>query len=212
MRCARCWRDTHDRRFRGTHWLCGVHRRAECAALVSGRREVTEYTLLRGLVFEFPATCARDEALTRANYVAEVWRAKEKPKSVLRAHRMLGRVGVTQPPTPLEILELVTEFISFIVRNAAAIAASALAHRMLLRTCETKVSEWYPALIRPTSIRELTRAERVVSMIRRETGRVLFFVRADIVLALNVPLDVAERIYVAYVALIATNATHVRLI
>ena len=212
MRCARCWRDTQDRRFRGTHWLCGVHRRAQCATLVCGRPEVTEYALLRGLVFDFPESCEREEAITRAGYVAEVWRSKEKPRAVLRAHRMLGRVGVAHAATPLETLELVTEFIAFIVRNAAAIAVSALAHRMLLRTCETKVSEWYPSLVRPTSMRELARAERVVSIIRRETGRVLFFVRADIVLALNVPLDIAEHIYVAYVRLIATNATHVRLI
>lgn len=211
MKCALCWRDTQDRRFRGPHWLCGVHRRAQCLALLRGTSEVTEYALLRGLVFDFPISCERDEAITRASYVAEVWRSKEIPRAVLRAHRMIGRVKVVDATTPIETLDLVTEFISFIVRNAAEIAQSELGHKILLRTCTTKVSEWYPALIRPTDIQELMRAERVLRLIRNETGASPFLVKADFVVSLNVPVDIAERIYVAYVGLIATSQPHVRM-
>ena len=51
---------------------------------------------------------------------------------------------------------------------------------------------------------ELMRSERIVRLIRRETGSELFLVKADVVAALsNVPLDIAERIYVAYIELIA---------
>ena len=211
MKCARCWRDTQDRKFRGSHWMCGVHRRAHCLALLHGTSEVTEYALLRGLVFDFPVSCERDEAITRANYAAEVWRSLEKPRAVLRAHRMLGRVKVVAATTRIETLDLVTEFISFVVRNAAQIAQSDFGHRILLRTCAEKVCEWYPALIRPTGVRELMRAERVLRLIRHVTGASPFLVKADFVVSLNVPVDIAERIYVAYIGLIATSAPHVRM-
>lgn len=216
MRCAACWRNTHDRRFRGPHWLCGVHRKERCAALLKGRACVTEYTLLRGLVFDFPRNCERDEALARSNYVAEIWHAREKPRAVLRAHRMTGRVAVTaSPTTPSETLELVTEFIAFVLRHAEALTNSPRERTKLLSLCEAKVSAWYPALIGPISIRdfgELPRAERIVRVIRRETGTALFLVKADVVAALsNVPRDIAECIYVAYVALIAKPAQSLRL-
>jgi hypothetical protein len=205
MKCAKCQREVQDRRFRGEHWLCGMHRKQQCAALLREKTRVTEYTLLRGLVFDFPASCERDEALARANYVSETWHCREKPRAVLRAHRMLGRVAVTATTTASETLDLVTEFIAFILRHAADVTHTPKQHEKLLELCATKVFEWYPVLIRPAPIRELMRAERIVRIVRRETGSVLFLVKSDLVAALsNLPLDIAERIYVAYIGLIAT--------
>jgi hypothetical protein len=208
MRCKLCSRDTQDRRFQGTHWLCGVHRRAACVERLGGATKVSEYALLRGLVFDFPDSCERDEALARAYYVSETWHLRDKSRVVLRAHRMLGRVAATCTATPHETLELVTEFTAFVLRHAGVIAQTEAHRTMLVATCATKVAQWYPMLIRPVGIRELMRAERVVSLIWRETGRRLFLVKADVVLGLaSLPLDVAERIYLAYVARISLHAT-----
>lgn len=207
MKCARCSRDIRDKKFRGDHWLCGVHRMQRCAALVRAQACVTEYKLLRGLVFDFPLSCERNEAAARANYASETWNSRERPfdgKAVLRAHRMLGRVTVTATTTTSETLELMTEFIAFVLRHAWTIAQTPRSHERLLRRCAFSVSEWYPVLIRPASMGELMRSERIVRLIRRETGSELFLVKADVVAALsNVPLDIAERIYVAYIELIA---------
>ena len=205
--CAVCGRATQDRRFRGTHWLCGRHRRALLAKRlrtgVVPPACVTEYDLLRLAVFAFPETCAREEALARVQYVAETWHERDKPRAVLRAHRM-GRVSVGAPASPLELLELVTEMTAFLIRHARVIACDERGTRAILAVCASKVAEWYPALVRPSP--ELARAERIVSIIRRETGTSLFLVKADVVLALrNVPSAVAERIYVAYVALISNG-------
>ena len=202
--CAVCGRATQDRRFRGTHWLCGRHRRALLAKrLRSVAAPVTEYDLLRLAVFAFPETCSRDEALVRVQYVAETWHERDKPRAVLRAHRMRTRVGARA--SPLELLELVTELTAFLVRHARVIACDERGTRALLAVCASRVAEWYPALVRPSP--ELARAERIVSLIRRETGTSLFLVKADVVLALtNVPSDVAERIYVAYVGLISRGS------
>lgn len=209
MKCAKCPRDVRDKKFRGEHWLCGVHRMRLCAALVRGHACVTEYTLLRGLVFDFPLSCERREAVARANYASDTWSARSKPfDAVLRAHRMLGRVTVTAPITTSETLELMTEFIAFVLRHARTIAMYPRAHERLLRRCTSSVTEWYPDLLRPasTTMGELMRSERIVRLVRRETGSAPFLVKADVVAALsNVPLDVAERIYVAYIALIAPS-------
>ena len=202
--CAACGRATQDRRFRGTHWLCGRHRRALLAKRLRGvAAPVTEYDLLRLAVFAFPETCSRDEALVRVQYVAETWHERDKPRAVWRAHRMRASVGA--PASPLELLELVTELTAFLIRHARVIACDERGTRAILAVCASKVAEWYPALVRPSP--ELARAERIVSLIRRETGTSLFLVKADVVLALtNVPSDVAERIYVAYVELISNGS------
>lgn len=202
--CAVCGRATQDRRFRGTHWLCGRHRRALLAKrLRSVAPPVTEYDLLRLAAFAFPETCSRDEALVRVQYVAETWHERDKPRAVLSAHRMRTSVGA--PASPLELLELVTELTAFLIRHARVIACDERGARALLAVCASRVAEWYPALVRPSP--ELARAERIVSLIRRETGTSLFLVKADVVLALrNVPSDVAERIYVAYVELISKGS------
>jgi hypothetical protein len=207
--CAECGRATQDRRFRGTHWLCVRHRRALLAKRlrIGGLAPacVTEYDLLRRAVFAFPEACARDEALARIQYVSETWHERDKPRAVLRAHRM-GRMSVGAPASPLELLELVTELTAFLIRHARVIAGDELATRALLAVCAGRVAQWYPALVRPAPPLELTRAERIVSLIRRETGRSLFLVKADVVLALqNIPFDVAERIHVAYVQLISSG-------
>ena len=211
MRCALCWRGTQDRRFRGRHWLCGVHRKERCAALVEPHAcVVTEYTLLRGLVFDFPHACERDEALARSNYVDDIWHAREKPRAVLRAHRMLGRVAVdARPLTASETLELVTEFVAFVLRHATVLTRTPREHAKLLSLCAAKVAAWYPALVSSLSASELPRAERIVRIVRRDAGSALFLVKADVVVALsNVPREIAECIYVAYVGLIATRPVH----
>lgn len=206
--CAVCGRATQDRRFRGTHWLCGRHRRALLAKqLRSVSPPVTEYDLLRLAVFAFPETCSRDEALVRVQYAAETWHERDKPRAVLRAHRLAGQVSVGARASPLEILELVTELTAFLIRHARVIACDERGTRALLAVCASKVAAWYPALVRPSPPPELSRAERIVSIIRRETGTSLFLVKADVVLALrNVPSEVAERIYVAYVELISNGS------
>jgi hypothetical protein len=109
MKClAGCGCGVRDPRFGGTHWLCKTHRAALGESLLGNFNALTEYALLRALVFHFPWRCERKEARARIFYVAETLASGDKTRAVLRAHGMLG-VLVAPSVTQIDVIALVTE-------------------------------------------------------------------------------------------------------
>lgn len=206
MKCmhAGCRLGTRDPRFGGTHWLCKTHRETLGESLLVGRTVITEFELLRVLVFHFPEFCCSHEARARIFYVSETLMAPDKARAVFRAHGMMG-VRVTARVTQIDVIELVTELVAFIFRHSHILTRIERRDE-LVALCVRKGSEWYRALIVPAEIRDVMRAERLVYLIRRETGAVICLVRADFALAFGIfPRDVADAIYVAYVTAIAKS-------
>lgn len=208
MKCmhAGCCCGIRDARFGGTHWICTTHRATLGESLLLGRTVITEFELLRVLLFQFPDFCGRHEARARIFYVFETLASRDKARAVLRAHGMLG-VRVTARVTRIDVIELVTELVAFIFRHSYILMRTHRRREELVAMCVHKSREWYHALIVPAEIRDLMRAERLVYLIRRERGGTeICLVRADFALAFGIfPRDVADAIYVAYVAAIAKS-------
>jgi hypothetical protein len=207
MKCthAACYCGIRDPRFRGTHWLCKTHRAALGESLLGNFNALTEYALLRSLVFHFPELCGPQEARARIFYVSETLTAPDKARAVLRAHGMLG-VLVAPSVTQIDVIALVTDLVAFVVRHASILTQTDRRREELVSLCVRKSSEWYHSLVLPAGIRELMRAERLVYLIRREAGTVICLVRADFAVAFaRMPRDVADSIYVAYVTAISKS-------
>ena len=208
MKCMRagCRLGTRDPRFGGTHWICKKHRAALGESLLVGRTVITEFELLRVLVFRFPEFCGSHEARARIFYVSETLMAPDKARAVLRAHGMMG-VRVTARVTQIDVIELVMHLVAFVLRHSHILTRTDRRRDELVALCVRKGSEWYRALIVPAEIRDLMRAERLVYLIRRERGGAeICLVRADFALAFGIfPRDVADAIYVAYVTAIAKS-------
>ena len=201
---AGCCCGIRDARFGGTHWICKKHRAALGGSLLVGMTVITEFELLRSLVFHFPEFCGRHEARARIFYVSETLASRDKARAVLRAHGMLG-VLVAPRVTQIDVIELVTELVAFIFRHSH-ILTRIERREELVAMCVHKSREWYRALIMPAKILGLMRAERLVDLIRRETGTVICLVRADFAVAFGIfPRDVADHIYTSYISLIAES-------
>lgn len=200
---AGCRLGTRDPRFGGAHWNCKKHRAALGEALLIGRTVISEFELLRSLVFQFPELCGRHESRARIFYVSEILASRDKARAVFRAHGMLG-VRVTARVTQIEVIALVTELVAFVLRHAHILTKRR--REELVAMCVHKSREWYRALIVPAGIRDLMRAERLVDLIRRDTGTVICLVRADFSVAFGIfPRDVADHIYTCYISLIAES-------
>lgn len=202
---AGCCCGIRDARFGGTHWICKKHRAALGESLLVGRTVITEFELLRVLVFHFPEFCCSHEARARIFYVSETLMAPDKARAVFRAHGMMG-VRVTARVTRIDVIELVTELVAFVLRHSHILTRTDRRREELVAMCVHKSREWYHALIMPAKILGLMRAERLVDLIRRETGTVICLVRADFAVAFGIfPRDVADHIYTSYISLIAES-------
>jgi hypothetical protein len=207
MLCVRCGGPTRDARFAGAHWLCRKHRRRAGARVP---RTVSETELLRALVFRFPERCARAEFVARMDFLAETWRARDKPSVVLGAYGLLGRVEVSPRGAPrAETAELVADMLAFVCRHAHLDGMDGI-----LRVANQKVAEWYPTFAAAAPERApMLRAERMLHVVHAHTGARPFLVLADVAAALapRVPADVVERVYRAYRALIARATATIQL-
>jgi hypothetical protein len=199
----RCGKPTRDRLFRGTHWLCRAHRTQEGEGVPDA---VSETALLRALVFTFPERCSRAEFVARMEFLAETWRARDKPRAVLCAHGLLGRVEVVTRGAPrAETADLVADMVAFVCRHAHLDGMGAL-----VSIAAQKVAEWYPAFAEPAPGRApMLRTERMLYVVHAHTGARPFLVLADLAVALarigriRVTADAVECVYRAYRALVA---------
>ncbi len=194
MGCVACGRPVNDARFHGAHWLCRAHRRA-LGAHVTKRVEPTEATLLRALVFDFPARCGETEFVQRYMHVHDVWKAHDKGACIARTYALrtpIARGGVTRA----QLLPLLDALVRFLCDHSASLGAPAVA-----LACAARVREsWYALVVDAAG-----RAEGILHAVERATGTRDFLLRSDLAraFAARLPHSVVRRVYGHYVAALA---------
>ena len=183
-----------------THWLCCAHRRARGRAFMLALvgSDTTESTVLRELVFSFPASCVSvDHFLGHFYAVTRCWTTNAPCRAVLKQHALLGKVHVGAAMSRADVTELVTRFAAFTVSNARAFGWT-----RLVQTCADRVAEWYPSLVLPAPLDDVLGAERMLTCLPARFRPFLVF--SDLVRALRsvLPRDATECVFLHYIGIV----------
>ena len=179
------------------HWLCPqhLHARADAAGLcgsTDAEPVVTrEATMLRALVFDFPAECCRGEFIARVYYAISILGSNSRVADVAARHGVPMRVS--HRLTRGERRDFVFSLFEFVQRNAHV-------SQSLVDSCAGRLHSWYPDLICTDSLEAAMKSERVIRAVERAMGARDFLVLSDIARALSGVFcrDLLEYVYLCY--------------
>lgn len=175
-------------------WLCPwhLHARAHAAGLCSSTVTVArEATMLRALVFDFPAECCRGEFIARVHYAINILGSHTRVTDLSARHGV--NVRASHRLNRGERRDLVFSLFEFVRRNAHV-------SQSLVASCARRVCSWYPDLICTDSLESVMKSERVIRAVERATGARDFLVLSDIARALSGVFcrELLEKVYLCY--------------